>query len=318
MAENFRDPQSANEALLQNLLGAENEIREPQSVTEYYLKRILEEGGGGGGTEVVANPTIPSGVTPTSLDKIKIGDSYYSVGEAFIISLINDVIDKTNGEVIDAINANKLILLYDGRNTYSYDSISYLNHYYQIEFTRGVPSSTVLNYTRYRIDANDENLDEHPAHLSSSIPTNNVLANQIVPSGTTPTALDNLKIGAEYFSIAAGGEQHLYCHVVCINITYSTSSESRYAYGVIYNNSASPFNTISSIKEFLIAHGSLGGGWYYYPIIGTSTVGGYYIYYYMIYKGTGDTVYIEGRQDGSAPTSNLTIYSVSDTVSQIF
>ena len=48
MAEEFRTPQSANEALLQNILGAENEIREPQSVTEYYLKKIWEEGTGGG------------------------------------------------------------------------------------------------------------------------------------------------------------------------------------------------------------------------------------------------------------------------------
>lgn len=48
MAEEFRTPQSANEALLQNILGAENDIREPQSVTEYYLKKIWEEGTGGG------------------------------------------------------------------------------------------------------------------------------------------------------------------------------------------------------------------------------------------------------------------------------
>ena len=47
MAEEFRTPQSANEALLQNILGAENKIREPQSVIEYYLKEILEKGTGG-------------------------------------------------------------------------------------------------------------------------------------------------------------------------------------------------------------------------------------------------------------------------------
>lgn len=40
----FRDPQSANEALLQNILGAENEIREPQSVIETLLKEIWEGG----------------------------------------------------------------------------------------------------------------------------------------------------------------------------------------------------------------------------------------------------------------------------------
>lgn len=45
---NYREPQSANEAALQNILGEQNELREPQSVTEFYLKEILEKGGGGG------------------------------------------------------------------------------------------------------------------------------------------------------------------------------------------------------------------------------------------------------------------------------
>lgn len=49
MAEEFRTPQSANEAILQNMLGAENELREPQSVVEDLLQQILEQGQGGGG-----------------------------------------------------------------------------------------------------------------------------------------------------------------------------------------------------------------------------------------------------------------------------
>lgn len=40
----FRTPQSANEALLQNILGADNPIREPQSVIETLLKEILDGG----------------------------------------------------------------------------------------------------------------------------------------------------------------------------------------------------------------------------------------------------------------------------------
>lgn len=48
----YREPQSANEAALQNLLGEQNELREPQSVTEFYLKEILEKGGGGGSGEL--------------------------------------------------------------------------------------------------------------------------------------------------------------------------------------------------------------------------------------------------------------------------
>lgn len=69
MAEEFRTPQSANEAALQNWAGADNELRAPQSrieklllailgedvtpdppqiVNEELLTQILEQGGGGG------------------------------------------------------------------------------------------------------------------------------------------------------------------------------------------------------------------------------------------------------------------------------
>lgn len=48
MGNKYRDPQSPNEAILQNILGEENELREPRSVTEYYLQEILKQGGGGG------------------------------------------------------------------------------------------------------------------------------------------------------------------------------------------------------------------------------------------------------------------------------
>ena len=47
MSETFPNPLSANEAILQNMLGANNEIREPQSPNEALLKQILEQGGAG-------------------------------------------------------------------------------------------------------------------------------------------------------------------------------------------------------------------------------------------------------------------------------
>lgn len=43
MAEEFRTPQSANEALLQNWVGADNELRAPQSRIEKLLLAILGE-----------------------------------------------------------------------------------------------------------------------------------------------------------------------------------------------------------------------------------------------------------------------------------
>ena len=53
MAE-FDEPQSRNEAIVQNLLGATNEIPEPQSRMETLLQEILGKLGGGG----VAAPAI--------------------------------------------------------------------------------------------------------------------------------------------------------------------------------------------------------------------------------------------------------------------
>ena len=46
MAE-FDAPQSRNEAILQNMLGANNELGEPESRIEELLQQILEQGQGG-------------------------------------------------------------------------------------------------------------------------------------------------------------------------------------------------------------------------------------------------------------------------------
>ena len=48
MANNFNSPQSRNEAILQNILGADNVIVTPQSRIEALLIQILEEGAMGG------------------------------------------------------------------------------------------------------------------------------------------------------------------------------------------------------------------------------------------------------------------------------
>lgn len=44
----FPKPQSRNEAILQNMLGADNVLEPPQSRVEALLQEILESGGGGG------------------------------------------------------------------------------------------------------------------------------------------------------------------------------------------------------------------------------------------------------------------------------
>lgn len=51
----FEQPQSRNEAILQNILGADNQLVEPQSRIETLLQLLLQELGGGGD---VAAPEI--------------------------------------------------------------------------------------------------------------------------------------------------------------------------------------------------------------------------------------------------------------------
>lgn len=55
MAGTHDAPRSAIEAILQNMVGEQNELREPQSRNEELLLEILEKGGG---TTVVANPEL--------------------------------------------------------------------------------------------------------------------------------------------------------------------------------------------------------------------------------------------------------------------
>ena len=43
MSDNYNEPQSANEAILQNILGEDNELREPQSRIETLLIAWLEK-----------------------------------------------------------------------------------------------------------------------------------------------------------------------------------------------------------------------------------------------------------------------------------
>lgn len=53
--EEFNTPESRNEAILQNILGADNELVPPQSRIETLLQLLLKELGGGGD---VATPEI--------------------------------------------------------------------------------------------------------------------------------------------------------------------------------------------------------------------------------------------------------------------
>lgn len=66
----FDKPQSRNEAILQNMLGANNELEPPKSRVEALLQDIA-------GQMPEANPS--EGTTTGTLERLKIGDDIYSV-----------------------------------------------------------------------------------------------------------------------------------------------------------------------------------------------------------------------------------------------
>lgn len=57
----FDAPQSRSEAILQNMLGADNALEPPQSRVEDLLQQILESGGGSGGEVTAAAVTTAIG-----------------------------------------------------------------------------------------------------------------------------------------------------------------------------------------------------------------------------------------------------------------
>ena len=59
----FDAPQSRKEAILQNMLGANNVLEPPQSREEILLQQILESGGGGGGGSSNAVLYTPQSLT---------------------------------------------------------------------------------------------------------------------------------------------------------------------------------------------------------------------------------------------------------------
>lgn len=68
MSYEFNSPESRNEAILQNILGADNTLLPPESRIEVLLQILLEElDGSGGGTGVV----VDSSLSPTSKNPLQ-------------------------------------------------------------------------------------------------------------------------------------------------------------------------------------------------------------------------------------------------------
>lgn len=70
MANEFDAPQSRNEAILQNILGADNTLLEPESRIETLLQLLLEELEGGGSSVVVDDALSSTSENPVQNKKI--------------------------------------------------------------------------------------------------------------------------------------------------------------------------------------------------------------------------------------------------------
>lgn len=91
----FEQPQSRNEAILQNMLGAENELVPPQSRIEALLQAILLQG-------------VPDGAVTT--DKLADGAVTYDKLAEALKNLIDGKADKEgNWELIDTITVNETV-----------------------------------------------------------------------------------------------------------------------------------------------------------------------------------------------------------------
>ena len=113
----FNKPQSRNEAILQNMLGANNELEPPKSRIEYLLQQILENGGGGGQSAIHVK-----GVTTTALtdgcdtNPITINGESYTAVEGDLVAyqskefLFNGTIWQELGDVSEVMTIIENIL----------------------------------------------------------------------------------------------------------------------------------------------------------------------------------------------------------------
>ena len=93
MGKNHDDPLSKTEAILQNMLGEENELTEPVSRTEALLMEIMEQGGGGGAESFVVEFS-PSGSTVTTQTSIANIIAAANAGKIVQVKLTDEEVGK--------------------------------------------------------------------------------------------------------------------------------------------------------------------------------------------------------------------------------
>lgn len=147
-----------------------------------------------------------------------------------------------------------------------------------------------------------------------------VEANPTIPSGTTPTALEGLKVGSDYFS-AGGGDVHLYQHDVLIIMQSGALTSAYFALRMFSTSS------VALTKQSLYA--ALNPGQRYYALVGKVQISSSPLTYrevmYLNRPSNTTDVYL-GYHTENQPVLNTVKFnfhesgvsdSVSDTVTQI-
>lgn len=129
----FDAPQSRNEAILQNILGAENVLGEPQSRIEALLMAILEQGGSGGGL----TDTIKTSLLALVNKVAYIDDD----GQQYV----DDLEDALYNRTLSSISA---VFTQGSEEIFSTDSLDVLRQYLVVtaNFDNGT-SKVVTDYT---------------------------------------------------------------------------------------------------------------------------------------------------------------------------
>ena len=156
----YREPQSANEAALQNLLGEQNELREPQSPVEFYLQELIEQGGGGS--------SLPEVTSEDNGKVLKVEDGEWGKGGVSAVYVVlngtlgNDTttIDCNYDTFIQALKTFPVFLYENGGSSSPYTHIiSYDDTTHNIIFYGTHTDSGFKGFLEYNVepDSSDQN-----------------------------------------------------------------------------------------------------------------------------------------------------------------
>lgn len=155
----FDAPQSRNEAILQNILGANNVLGEPQSRIEALLMQILEQGGGG------AVNSVNGQTGNVVLDAEDVG----ATPETFLVTVTESngsyTADKTYAEISAAYAAGKRLM---ASFPIPFDdlSVNVLNPLvpatygsYIVAFASYIVMNTAAGVTQHQLAINDNSVE---------------------------------------------------------------------------------------------------------------------------------------------------------------